>query len=103
MRIELESVEPRYRQSTPVMCFVCERQFTPENVLAALRGDTGMICGDVCPACLAAGAEAMRETLERALSWARVIVEHYEELLAEDLEAPTLTEYRLFDRIAALD
>ena len=58
MRIELESVEPHYRQSTPVMCFVCERQFTPENVLAALRGDTGMICGEVCPECalhLAAG------------------------------------------------
>ena len=62
-----------------------------------------MICGDVCPRCLAAGPEAMRQRLEAALSWARVIVRDYEELLAEDLEATTLTEYRLMDRIAALD
>ena len=103
MRIELETIEPHYRSADPVMCFVCERRFVPQNVLAALRGDAGMVCGDVCPRCLASGPEAMRQRLEVALSWARVIVEDYEELLAEDLEAPTLTEYRIMDRIAALD
>ena len=103
MKIELEIVEPHHRSADPVRCFVCERRFVPQNVLAALRGDSGMVCGDVCPACLEAGPEAMREHLERALSWARVIVRDYEELLAEDLEAPTLTEYHLMDRIAALD
>jgi hypothetical protein len=55
MRIELESVEPRHRSADPVVCFVCERRFVAESALAALRADTGMVCGDVCPRCLAAG------------------------------------------------
>jgi hypothetical protein len=105
MRIELETIEPRYRRGHMLRCYFCWGRFPEGAALANAISDDGQVfCGHVCPDCIGRGEEWLERRLESNAEWARDIADEEEELSLEGVsEIPTLEEYRLFERIAALD
>ncbi len=105
MRIELETVPPRYRIKFPIACFLCNRRFVVGAAMARAYSDDGEIdCGEVCPDCLQSGAEGITARLEANARWTREAAEEDEMLAEEGLgEVPSLDELRMMERIAALD
>jgi hypothetical protein len=105
MRIELETIERRYRRDHALRCFFCSGGFVAGAVVAnALTDDGQMFCGHVCPGCIARGEEWLERRLESNAIWSREVAEEDEELSREGIsETPSLEEYRLFECIAALD
>jgi hypothetical protein len=104
MRIVLQTVEPRYRQTYPIYCFLCGGYFVPGPATARAYGDDGLDCGEVCFECLRGGEERILARLERNAQWNRRCAEEDEGLLEEGItELPTLEELRMMERISALD
>jgi hypothetical protein len=105
MRIELETIESRYRLGHMLRCYFCWGRF-PEGaaVANAFTDDGQMFCGHVCPECVGRGEEWLERRLEWNARFSREIAEEDEELSREGIsEVPTLEEYRLFEQIAVLD
>jgi hypothetical protein len=104
MRIVLETVEPCYRQTSRIYCFLCWGRFVPGPATARAYGDDGLDCGEVCYECLRGGEERILARLEMNARWSRETAEEDEGLLEEGIsELPTLEELRMMERIAALD
>jgi hypothetical protein len=105
MRRELQTVELRYRCGHKLNCYFCWGRFPEGAALAnAISDDGEMFCGHVCPKCIAHGEEWLERRLESNAEWAREEAEEQEELSLEGVtEIPTLEEFRLFERITALD
>jgi hypothetical protein len=107
MRIELETLEPRYRPQRALECYFCGSKFAAHVVTAdAFTDNEGLpiFCGHVCPGCIERGEEWLERRLESNAAWARAEAEEKEVLRLEGVsESPTVEEYRLFERIAALD
>ncbi len=105
MRIELETIERRYRRDHALRCFFCSGGFVAGAVVAnALTDDGQMFCGHVCPGCIARGEEWLERRLRSNAEWARDVAGEEEKLSLEGVsDIPTLEEYRMFERIAALD
>jgi hypothetical protein len=73
-------------------------------VANAFSDDGQVFCGHVCPKCVGRGEGWLERRLESNARWSREIAEEDEELSREGIsEAPTPEEYRLFERIAALN
>ncbi len=75
------------------------------DMLAEALNDAGDVsAGHVCPECLERGAEWLERQLEVDAEWEREEAEEAEELSREGVsEMPTVEEYLLFERLAALD
>ena len=58
--------------------------------------------GEVCPKCLAAGPEEMREDLECRAVWTRQEADLAEKMADEEITAPTAEDLKLMEYIAAL-
>jgi hypothetical protein len=105
MRIELESLEPRFRSGHALKCLFCWGGFVAAGALANAFSDDGEIfAGHVCPGCIAHGEVWLERRLESNARFSREMADEEEELSLEGIsEMPSLEEYRIFDRIAALD
>jgi hypothetical protein len=103
--VQLESIEPRYRSDHRLHCCFCWRGFVAGAALAnAVTDDGQTLAGHVCPECFSRGAEWLERRLESNAQWAREEAEEQEEWSLEGVsELPTVAEYRLFERLAALD
>ena len=70
MKITLAVLEEHNRSNHPVECYPYGRRFVVGSVVALrFSNDDSPICGEVCPKCLAAGPEEMREDLECRAEW----------------------------------
>lgn len=72
MKITLEVLEEHNRSNPLVECYPCGRRFVVGSVVALrFSNDDSPHMGEVCPKCLAAGPEEMREDLECRAEWTR--------------------------------
>jgi hypothetical protein len=103
MKITLEVPEEHNRSNHPVECYLCGRRFVVGSVVAlAFSNADSSICGEVCPKCLAAGPEEMREDLECCAEWTRQEADLAEKMADEEITAPTAEDLKLMESIAAL-
>jgi hypothetical protein len=106
MRIELETVPPRYRSDHPIVCFLCERRFVVGAAMARAYSDDFTIdCGELCPSCLGSGAEGITARLEDNARCTRAEAKQQEKLAAEGVElaVPSLVELRMLAALGALE
>jgi hypothetical protein len=105
LRIELETVQRRHRCGHLLNCYFCWRRFPEGAAVANAFSDDGeMFCGHVCPECIGRGEEWLERCQASNAEFARDTADEEEAMRLESIsEIPTLEEYRLFERIAALD
>ena len=75
-------------------CANCGGRFWLAAATAYAVSDRGILLGEVCPACIAAGPEHMATELERRARWSRMVAAQDEEFASESFEeCPTLDEF----------
>jgi hypothetical protein len=102
MRIDLEVVPENQPSDIPVECRICPASFVEGVVIASAYSDGEMYFGPVCPRCLAAGPEGMRENLDVQAVLTRFEADAVEEVAREDIAAPTIEHLKQLEEIAAL-
>ena len=93
MRVEVAwTMSPAHMGDQP--CAICRNRFWLGPAMAVAVSDGEAVLGEVCPACLLAGPEHMRDELERRARWSRLQAEEDEALAAEPFgDCPTLDEF----------
>jgi hypothetical protein len=86
-------------------CYFCWGRFPEGAALANALSDDGKIfCGHVCPECIGRGEEWLERRLQSNAEWARETAREEDAMRLEGIShVPTLEEYRMFERLAALD
>lgn len=86
-----------YAGQAPVLCVLCGTKSTPiktqgKFVIAVVYNNRGMYCGEACKHCVQARPESIKELLQERLTRLHGQVMDLEELVAEEIQMPTLEE-----------
>lgn len=87
-----------YVGNAPVFCTICGRRSYPirgrrnQLLLAVIYDQRGVMCGEACKDCTAAGSEGIKARLQERIQEFQSKIADLEHLASEAIEPPTLEE-----------
>ena len=95
MKIQIESND----FDEKCYCDLCGSTFIPTEVLARAYKESGDYITDVCPHCLATGAEGISLRMRSRADRLRAMAAELERLARGDIEAPSLEQVSVMNQI----
>ncbi|MEQ8956496.1 MAG: hypothetical protein RLP02_01010 [Coleofasciculus sp. C2-GNP5-27] len=80
-------------------CNLCGNIFFPLEVVARAYRDSGEYVSDVCPECLATGAEGISTRIRQRADYLRSLAVELEQLARSDIESPSLAQFNIANQL----
>ena len=75
-------------------CECCGNHYEAGSAIAALYDDEGQHLGYMCPQCVEAGADGIKERIKQHIKHHQDQIQRLESLLKQDFDVPTIEQWR---------
>jgi len=93
IKVESNNFDERCR------CNLCGSIFFPLDVVARAYRESGEYVSDVCPECLATGAEGISQRMRQRADYLRSLAGELEQLARNEIESPSLSQFNIANQL----